>query len=178
MIINAVRAGIVQNFPLAYTSLSSPYAAPLHYSSPYIARSAPLIAANSLYSPSFYHSHAAVAAAPIVRSAPFVAAETLAPVVAAKTIVPAAPVVAAKTILPAAPVLAKAAVVAKSIDEIDAHPQYRYAYRVSDALTGDNKAQEEIRDGDVVKGFYTLLEADGTTRKVSYYGKLKSHRIY
>lgn len=83
----------------------------------------------------------------------------------------AAPIVAAKTVLPVAPVLAKT-VIAKTTDEYDVHPQYKYAYNVNDALTGDNKAQEEIRDGDVVKGYYTFLEADGTTRTVNYYGEI------
>lgn len=117
-----------------------------------------MIASNSLYSPNFYHH--AHAAAPIVRSAPYIA-ENLHPF--------AAPVVAAKTIVPS-PILAKT-VVAKAVEDYDVHPQYRYAYSVNDALTGDNKAQEEVRDGDIVRGYYTLLEADGTTRKVSYYGK-------
>jgi hypothetical protein len=35
-------------------------------------------------------------------------------------------------------------------------------------LAGDHKSQWEIRDGDVVKGEYTLDEADGT---VSYFTK-------
>lgn len=51
----------------------------------------------------------------------------------------------------------------------DAHPQYAYAYEVQDALTGDSKGQEEVRDGGVVKGRYTLLEPDGTRRTVNYY---------
>lgn len=34
----------------------------------------------------------------------------------------------------------------------DPLPQYTYAYNVQDALTGDNKSQQETRDGDVVKG--------------------------
>jgi hypothetical protein len=171
LVVSAVKAGILHSSPLAYTAFPAHYSAPLHYSSPYIARSAPLIATNSLYSPSIYHAHAT---APLVRSAPIISAHS--PVIAAKTILPAAaPIVAAKTILPAAPIVTKAAVVAKAIDEVDVHPQYQYAYSVNDALTGDNKAQEEIRDGDVVKGYYTLLEADGTTRKVSYYGKQIKH---
>ena len=33
---------------------------------------------------------------------------------------------------------------------------------------GDHKSQWETRDGDVVKGEYTLDEADGTKRVVSY----------
>jgi hypothetical protein len=98
-------------------------------------------------------------AAPFVKAAPYIHP---APVVA-KTFVPAAaPIVSAKTILPvAAPVI-------KTVEN-DAYPQYQFAYNVNDAITGDNKAHEEIRDGDVVKGYYTLLESDGSTRKVSYY---------
>lgn len=36
--------------------------------------------------------------------------------------------------------------------EYDPHPQYSFAYNVADALTGDQKNQQEVRDGDVVKG--------------------------
>jgi len=43
-----------------------------------------------------------------------------------------------------------------------------YAYSVADALTGDNKEQHETRDGDVVRGSYSLIESDGTRRTVEY----------
>lgn len=39
---------------------------------------------------------------------------------------------------------------------------------MKDSHTGDIKEQSEERDGDVVKGEYSLLEADGTVRKVQY----------
>lgn len=39
---------------------------------------------------------------------------------------------------------------------------------MSDDLTGDVKSQHEIRDGDVVKGQYQLLEPDGSVRTVDY----------
>jgi hypothetical protein len=39
---------------------------------------------------------------------------------------------------------------------------------VHDPLTGDHKNQEEVRDGDVVKGSYSLAEPDGTIRTVHY----------
>lgn len=39
---------------------------------------------------------------------------------------------------------------------------------MSDDLTGDVKSQHEIRDGDVVKGQYQLLEPDGSVRIVDY----------
>lgn len=50
----------------------------------------------------------------------------------------------------------------------DPRPQYQFAYRVHDTLTGDAKTQHEIRDGDVVQGSYSLVEADGTLRVVRY----------
>lgn len=49
-----------------------------------------------------------------------------------------------------------------------AYPKYEFNYGVSDAHTGDQKTQHEIRDGDVVKGSYSLQEADGTVRTVHY----------
>ncbi|XP_066600110.1 larval cuticle protein A2B-like [Prorops nasuta] len=52
--------------------------------------------------------------------------------------------------------------------EYDPHPQYTYGYDVKDALTGDSKSQHETRNGDVVTGSYSLIEADGTRRVVEY----------
>ncbi|XP_053663578.1 adult-specific cuticular protein ACP-20-like [Anopheles marshallii] len=49
-----------------------------------------------------------------------------------------------------------------------AYPKYKYDYGVQDIHTGDHKSQWEIRDGDVVKGGYTLYDADGTKRVVEY----------
>ncbi len=49
-----------------------------------------------------------------------------------------------------------------------AYPKYKFEYGVKDFHTGDNKDQWEVRDGDVVKGEYSLIEADGTKRIVSY----------
>ncbi|XP_049293237.1 cuticle protein 8-like [Anopheles funestus] len=49
-----------------------------------------------------------------------------------------------------------------------AHPKYKFEYGVKDPHTGDHKSQWEVRDGDVVKGAYTLHEADGTERVVEY----------
>ncbi|XP_044018255.1 cuticle protein-like [Aphidius gifuensis] len=50
----------------------------------------------------------------------------------------------------------------------DANPQYSYSYSVADGLTGDNKAQEETRNGDQVRGSYSLVEPTGSRRIVSY----------
>jgi Insect cuticle protein len=72
--------------------------------------------------------------------------------------------------------------------EFDPAPQYTYAYNVQDSLTGDQKSQQETRDGDVVKGkakrkqerkkrkksinislgSYSLVEPDGNVRTVIY----------
>ncbi|KAK9739628.1 Insect cuticle protein [Popillia japonica] len=49
-----------------------------------------------------------------------------------------------------------------------AYPKYEFKYGVSDGHTGDHKNQEEVRDGDVVKGSYSLTEPDGTIRTVHY----------
>ncbi|CAK1604409.1 unnamed protein product [Parnassius mnemosyne] len=52
--------------------------------------------------------------------------------------------------------------------EVYSHPRYQFNYGVSDAHTGDQKSQWEARDGDVVKGQYSLVEPDGTVRTVDY----------
>lgn len=48
------------------------------------------------------------------------------------------------------------------------HPKYEFNYGVQDGHTGDQKSQHEIRDGDVVRGSYTVAEPDGTLRTVHY----------
>lgn len=53
-------------------------------------------------------------------------------------------------------------------NENDSHPKYSYGYDVQDKLTGDEKSQHETRDGDVVKGRYSFVEADGQKRTVDY----------
>ncbi|CAH2066265.1 unnamed protein product, partial [Iphiclides podalirius] len=47
-------------------------------------------------------------------------------------------------------------------------PNYGFNYAVNDPVTGDNKAQSEVREGDVVRGSYSLAEPDGTVRIVEY----------
>lgn len=49
-----------------------------------------------------------------------------------------------------------------------AYPRYAFDYAVHDPHTGDQKSQWESRDGDVVKGSYSLVEPDGTVRTVHY----------
>ncbi|KAM3960264.1 uncharacterized protein ACR2FA_005559 [Aphomia sociella] len=55
-----------------------------------------------------------------------------------------------------------------------AYPRYAFEYAVKDPHTGDNKAQWEKRDGDVVKGAYSLVEPDGNLRVVEYWADDKS----
>ncbi|KAJ8731896.1 hypothetical protein PYW08_014626 [Mythimna loreyi] len=50
------------------------------------------------------------------------------------------------------------------------HPKYEFEYKVEDSHTGDHKSQHEHRDGDVVKGHYSLHEPDGSVRHVHYHG--------
>ncbi|XP_028140891.1 cuticle protein 8-like [Diabrotica virgifera virgifera] len=46
--------------------------------------------------------------------------------------------------------------------------KYSFKYGVNDYHTGDIKSQHESRDGDTVKGQYTLVEPDGSIRTVDY----------
>ncbi|CAI6353006.1 unnamed protein product [Macrosiphum euphorbiae] len=50
-----------------------------------------------------------------------------------------------------------------------ADSSYHFAYSVEDPLTGDVKSQNEVSDGrGTVKGSYSMVEADGSTRVVEY----------
>jgi hypothetical protein len=82
-------------------------------------------------------------------------------------VLPAAPLAALP--VPAALAAYPAPVAVTKLDYADSYPQYQFAYTVQDALTGDSKAQEETRDGGVVKGSYSLIEPDGVRRTVNYY---------
>lgn len=53
-------------------------------------------------------------------------------------------------------------------EDYEDHPKYEYKYGVEDHHSGDQKSHHEERDGDVVKGEYSLVEADGTIRTVKY----------
>ncbi|XP_013106620.2 larval cuticle protein A2B-like [Stomoxys calcitrans] len=87
-------------------------------------------------------------------------------IVPAAQVYHAAPAAVVKTVAPvhvaAQPVYTKAA------EEYDPHPQYKYGYDVQDSISGDSKSQVEERDGDVVRGEYSLIDADGFKRTVQY----------
>lgn len=48
------------------------------------------------------------------------------------------------------------------------YPKYEFEYAVSDKKTGDHKQHHESRDGHRVRGGYSLVEPDGSLRKVEY----------
>ncbi|XP_011212692.2 mucin-17 isoform X2 [Bactrocera dorsalis] len=57
----------------------------------------------------------------------------------------------------------------KHYEHYSDHARYAFEYGVNDPYTGDIKHQKEERDGDVVKGEYSLVEPDGNVRTVKYY---------
>uniref|UniRef100_A0A1I8MHA2 Cuticle protein n=1 Tax=Musca domestica TaxID=7370 RepID=A0A1I8MHA2_MUSDO len=87
-------------------------------------------------------------------------------IVPAAQVYHAAPAAVVKTVAPVH--VAAQHVLAKADDEFDPHPQYKYGYGVQDAVSGDSKSQVEERDGDVVRGEYSLIDADGFKRTVQY----------
>ncbi|CRL00058.1 CLUMA_CG013344, isoform A [Clunio marinus] len=81
--------------------------------------------------------------------------------------VTASPVYAPLPVYHHAPVIAHAPV-HKIVAEPVAYPKYSFNYGIKDPHTGDIKSQSEHRDGDVVKGQYSLVEPDGSIRTVDY----------
>lgn len=80
-----------------------------------------------------------------------------------------APVTYHAPVLQSVPVaIAQPAVLTKHAEDYDPNPQYNFSYDIQDTLTGDSKSQQESRNGDVVKGQYSLTEADGSRRTVDY----------
>ncbi|XP_072941038.1 cuticle protein 8-like isoform X2 [Epargyreus clarus] len=55
----------------------------------------------------------------------------------------------------------------KTVDYV-AKPDYHYAYGVEDPHTGNLQKHQENREGDVVRGEYSLVEPDGSIRLVRY----------
>ena len=50
----------------------------------------------------------------------------------------------------------------------DPNPQYKFSYSVTAPATGDSKSHEETRIGDNVQGSYSVVESDGSIRRVEY----------
>jgi len=139
---------VLTGAPAAYveSSFTSHGPVPWAYLQPYY-QSAPLVAYTAYTAP----------AAKIVATAP-------AKIVTPARTVPVA-VAPAKLVAPTVPV---AKVVQVVPAQIQPDPSYTFAYQVQDQITGDSKSQEETRQGDVVKGRYSLIEPDGTRRTVDY----------
>ncbi|XP_055376809.1 cuticle protein 8-like [Condylostylus longicornis] len=78
------------------------------------------------------------------------------------------PVVHAAPVLHHAPALVHAPVHKVIAAEPVSYPKYSFNYGIKDPHTGDIKSQAEERDGDVVKGQYSLVEPDGSVRTVDY----------
>ncbi|XP_028136474.2 cuticle protein 21-like [Diabrotica virgifera virgifera] len=92
---------------------------------------------------------------------------------AAPAIQAAAPVSYSAPVAYAAPAIKVAAPVYKVAKQVitqdySTPAHYDFSYGVEDPHTGDVKSQHETREGDVVKGSYSLIEADGTKRIVEY----------
>ncbi|XP_026739704.1 cuticle protein 8-like [Trichoplusia ni] len=145
--------------PLAKIAVAAPvtyHAAPVSYhATPAHYSSAAAVSSQNIVRHDQPAQHIAVAAPVAYHAAPAVATYHAAP---APAVYHAAP---AHVAYHAAPVVAHA-------EDFDAHPKYEYNYSVADGHTGDNKSQQESRDGDVVKGSYSFHEADGSIRTVEY----------
>ncbi|XP_026485953.2 cuticle protein 19-like [Vanessa tameamea] len=137
--------------PIAYHSAPVAYqASPAHYSS-----------AAAVSSQSIQRHHQPLAAVSHYTATP-VAHYATAPI-AHYTSAPVAHYAA-----PVAHYAAPANRLVSAHEEEYAHPKYDFSYSVADGHTGDNKSQQESRDGDAVHGEYSLLEADGSVRTVHY----------
>ncbi|CAH2075420.1 unnamed protein product, partial [Iphiclides podalirius] len=60
-------------------------------------------------------------------------------------------------------------IISTTMDIFQTHPKYEFEYKVEDHHTGDRKSQHEHRDGDAVKGGYSLHQPDGSERHVEYH---------
>ncbi|GAB0096166.1 cuticle protein [Sergentomyia squamirostris] len=74
----------------------------------------------------------------------------------------------APALVHAAPAYVHAPIAKAVVHEPIAYPKYSFNYGIKDPHTGDIKSQAEERDGDVVKGQYSLVEPDGSVRTVDY----------
>merc|ERR1740128_899060 len=71
--------------------------------------------------------------------------------------------------VPAVPAVAAVRLATADLNQgYDLNPQYNFGYSVADTLTGDAKTRQESRDGDVVRGSYSVADPDGRIRTVTY----------
>ncbi|XP_025199668.1 cuticle protein 21-like [Melanaphis sacchari] len=147
---------VITDVPATYvaSSFTSHGPVPWAYLQPFY-QSAPLVA---------YTAYAAPAAKVVATAPAKVVATAPAKIVTPAKTVPVA-VAPAKLVAPAVPVTKVVQVVPA---QFQPDPSYTFAYQVQDQITGDSKSQQETRQGDVVKGQYSLIEPDGTRRTVDY----------
>ncbi|XP_037824779.1 cuticle protein 7 [Lucilia sericata] len=125
------------------------------------------MAAPGIYGGYGGHGGIALAAAPAVSyAAPAVsyAAPAISYAAPAKVVAAAPAIVAAPKVVAAAPAIVKAV----EPEPFDPNPKYSFSYGVSDHSTGDSKSAEEHLENGVIHGSYSLTEADGSIRKVTY----------
>ncbi|CAB0010522.1 unnamed protein product [Nesidiocoris tenuis] len=151
--------------PENYAHYAAP--APIQYA---IASHGPSPGYGYAPAPSYGYSHGpsyGYAPAPITYSAPAPIAYA-APVAA--PVAPVAPVAVAHHPSPLIPYegVEYASYAPNHDHEHYSYPKYAFNYGVHDPHTGDIKSQYEERDGDVVKGAYSLVEPDGSVRIVEY----------
>ncbi|CAH3820908.1 cuticle protein 7-like [Pieris brassicae] len=82
----------------------------------------------------------------------------------------AAPLIHAGPLVQHVAPVAHAAPIAFARDQVEeiAPAHYEFSYSVEDPQTGDHKSQHESREGDVVRGQYSLVQPDGAVRTVEY----------
>ncbi|XP_026751026.1 larval cuticle protein A1A-like [Galleria mellonella] len=151
--------------PIAKVSV----AAPVYHAAPAVAYHTAAVPVISNAAPVHYSTANAVSSQSIVsHSAPVAKVAVAAPITNYAVAAPIAYSAPVQYAAPVAKVIAPAPKVLVAEQEQYSHPKYDFSYSVADGHTGDNKSQQESRDGDVVHGEYSLVEADGSIRKVQY----------
>ncbi|CAB0013336.1 unnamed protein product, partial [Nesidiocoris tenuis] len=152
--------------------LSSGYAAPaVSYAAPAVATYAAAPVVAKVAAPAYSSSHISTgySSGGAILSSGYAAAPVVAKVAAPIRYAAAAPAVAAYSSgLGVAKIATGKNIHKEYIENYDHNPRYAFEYGVDDPHTGDKKHQWEERDGDVVKGQYSLVEADGSVRQVDY----------
>ncbi|XP_063821231.1 cuticle protein 19-like [Ostrinia nubilalis] len=118
------------------------------------------------HAPTLLHQTSFLDHGPVVHATPLVHHVT--PVVqhvAQPVVQHVAPAVHAPLVQHVSPV---AVAVGRADQEEHAPVKYEFSYSVEDPTTGDHKSHRESRDGDLVRGEYSLLQPDGSIRKVEY----------
>nr|XP_022906635.1 larval cuticle protein A2B-like [Onthophagus taurus] len=64
--------------------------------------------------------------------------------------------------------IAVSGIESKLLEYDTSHQNYQWGYDIQDEITGDFKSQEERKEGDILRGFYSFIEADGSKRIVRY----------